>query len=150
MESIAAKMPSWIRWPLVPVTSAVAMVVVWVLANLVSKILHFFDGGRGWGENFSQYLLIPGFSTYCSIVAGTLMAPKFRQSTSLTLSIVWIFLAGIWTFFIFFSNTWASLIAVASISVGCAIAAHSSFNDPVYVDELTNTLPTTSESEKSS
>ena len=121
--SMVAKLPKWIRWPFVPLAAAITAIVVWFVAGILAKIVVFFDGGRGWGENFFQYLLIPGFSTYCSIVAGTVMAPKLRQGTSLLLSIVWVFAAGALTFFSILSSTWASLITVASVCVGSGIAA---------------------------
>lgn len=130
IEQVVAKMPKWVRWPLVPVSAVLTAIVVWFIAAILAKILVFFDGGRGWGENFFQYLLIPGFSTYCSVVAGTVMAPRFRQSTSLLLSIAWAFAAGILTFISILSAVWANLITVASICIGCGVAAMTQYYSP--------------------
>ena len=128
-ESIVGRIPRWIRWPFVPIVAALTSIVIWFVAGILAKILVFFDGGRGWGENFFQYLLIPGFSIYCSIVAGTLMAPKFRQGVSLFLSIVWVFAAGALTFISIFGSAWATLITVASICFGCGVAALNNYSD---------------------
>ena len=135
-ENMVAKLPQWIRWPFVPLTAAITAIVVWFVAGILAKIVVFLDGGRGWGENFFQYLLIPGFSTYCSIVAGTLMAPKFRQGTSLLLTIVWVFAAGGLTFLSILTSTWASLLTVVSACVGSGIAALQSIEKyPTVVPE---------------
>lgn len=130
IEQIAGKMPKWVRWPLVPVSAVLTAIVVWFIAAILAKIIVFFDGGRGWGENFFLYVLIPGFSTYCSVVAGTVMAPRFRQGTSLLLSIAWAFAAGILTFISILMAVWTNLITVASICIGCGVAAMTQYYAP--------------------
>jgi hypothetical protein len=140
-ESIVRKIPNWIRWLLIPITAVVTAVVVWFVAGILAKILVFFDGGRGWSENFFQYLLIPGFGSYYSVVASTAMAPKFKQFTALLFGAAWAFAAGALTFISILTATWASLIAVASVCVGCGIAAIALYNDPEKWSSESNTLP---------
>lgn len=144
-ESIASRIPKWIRWPFVPITAIITAVAVWSLATIAAKVLVFFSDGRGWGENFFQYLLIPGFGAYCSVAAGTLMAPKFRQWVSLLLSAAWTFAAGVITFFSIVSAVWTTLIAVASVCVGCAIAASVRHFDPKDSASLPEALPESAE-----
>ena len=143
LENLFGKIPNWLRWPLIPITTVVTVVVVWFIASLLAKIFVFVDGGRGWGENFFQYLLIPGFSIYWSVVVGTAMAPRYRQFTTLLLGAVWAFAAGALTFMTVLTATWASLITVASACVGCALAVMLHYSEP----EDSAALPELSSSE---
>ena len=131
IERVFFKLPGWIRWVCVPIVTALTATVVWFLASIAAKIFVFLDfAGRGIGENFFEYLIIPGVSIYCAIATGTLVAPKYRKNVSLLLSIVWVFAAGFLTFLSILGSTWASLIAVASICFGSGAAALSDFPDP--------------------
>ena len=146
-DNIVGRIPNWIRWPLIPITAAVTALVVWFVAGILAKILVFFDGGRGWGENFFQYALIPGYSIYRSVIAGTMMAPKFRQFTALVLGATWAFAAGALTFASVLTGTWTSLIAVASACVGCGIAATHPYAEPEKQSLDSPALPEYSSSE---
>lgn len=146
-ENIVRRIPNWIRWPLIPITAVVTAIVVWFVAGILAKILVFFDGGRGWGENFFQYLLIPGIGSYFSVVAGTVMAPRFKQFTALLLGAAWAFAAGSSTFITVLTATWPSLIAIASVCVGCGVAAMNEYANPEKQPPDTEALPKLSSSE---
>jgi hypothetical protein len=116
------KIPEWVRWPLVPITSMLTVAVVWVLVALVAKIFVFLGGDRGPGENFFTYLIVPGIASYCAVSSAAYMAPKFKQLTMIIMSSLWIFLAGILTFFSILSLEWHALIQIASFSIGSVTA----------------------------
>ncbi len=130
LETFFEKIPNWLRWILVPITTVLTAVVVWFLAGIAAKIMVFFDGGRGWGENFFQYLLIPGFAIFWSVMTGALMAPRYRSSTALILGALWSFGAGVFTFFSVLTSTWASLIAIGSMCLGLVMATLSQASEP--------------------
>lgn len=141
LESIAGKIPNWLRWPLIPVTAILTAIVVWFAASLLAKILVFFDGGRGWGENFFQYLIIPGLASFSSVLVGTTTAPRFRTIVALTLAALYVFAAGTLTFFSIFSGMWANLIMFFSIFIGCTAAALSFPPEPAQNYSNTEPLP---------
>lgn len=130
LEALFSKIPNLIRWMLVPITAVITAVVVWFLAGIAAKILVFFDNGRGWGENFFQYLLIPGVGTFFSVMTGAIMAPRYRATTAMLLGVLWCFGAGALTFFSILTGTWSTLIAIASMCVGIVLAVFSPQSDP--------------------
>jgi hypothetical protein len=130
LENIFSKIPNAIRWVLVPIAAIIAAVVVWLLAGIAAKLIVFFGNGRGWGENFFQYLLIPGIGTFFSVLTGAAIAPRYRAISAITLGVIWCFGAGATTFFIVLSGTWSALIAICSMCVGVAIAVFSPLPEP--------------------
>jgi len=132
MDDIVNKVPNWIRWPLIPIASVITAVVVWALASIAAKILVFLGGDRGFSDNFFQYLIVPGIGSYCSVTAAAIVAPKFKKIAAIVLGSVWIFLAGGLTFFTVMSAEWKSLISIASICIGCGIAALASYDEARY------------------
>jgi hypothetical protein len=130
--AIETKLPNWLRWILIPVFAAITALLVAIVGNIASKILVFFSDGRGWGDNFFQYLVIPGFSTYCSIKASSFIAPRFKSITAIFIASVWVFGAGVITFFTFLlpMHEWKNLIIVFSVLIGCYFAAIETYEEP--------------------
>lgn len=144
MEDLArlfGRIPDWIRWVLVPITAAITAVLVWFLGGIAAKIIVFFSAGRGWGENFFEYLIIPGLGSAFWVVTAVSMAPRYRNMTGLVLGIVWLFLAGGVTFFSILSGIWANLISVGSVCVGTGIAVLNTYSEPL-IDQAPSALPT--------
>ena len=123
-----SKIPEWVRWLLVPVTSILTVVFVWFVAALAAKIFVFLGGNQGLSENFFIYLIVPGLASYCSVNTAAYMAPKFNNATKITISSIWMFVAGIFTFFTFLSLEWTALIQIASFSFGSIAVLHENYN----------------------
>lgn len=132
MNDIVNKIPAWLRWPMIPVASVITSVVVWVLASIVAKLWVFLGGDRGMSDNFFQYLLVPGFAVYCSVKVAAVIAPTFKKITAIVFGSIWISLAGGMTFFTVIAGEWKGLITIASICIGCGIAALESYGDAQY------------------
>lgn len=132
MNEIVNKIPNWARWPLTPVASGITFAVVLVSASIAAKILVFLGGERGWSDNFLQYLIVPGIGGYCSVTVAAIVAPRFKKITAIIFGSIWIFLAGGLTFFTVMTAEWKNLIMIASICIGCGIAALASYDETRY------------------
>jgi hypothetical protein len=130
MLQVINKIPNWFRWLLIPIVSVIAAVLVGIGANIAAKVLIFFMGERGFlTENFYQYLIIPGVAGYCSITAAVIVAPRFNKIIAIVLGSIWIFLAGALTFLAIINDQWTSLIAIASLCIGCTISALEPYDE---------------------
>lgn len=132
MDDIANKIPAWLRWPLIPVTSVITAIMVWILATIAAKLFVFIGGDRGMSDNFFQYLIVPGIAGYCSVTASAIIAPRFKKLTAIIIGSIWIALAGGLTFFTILAFEWKNLLLIASICIGCAYAALSSYEETQY------------------
>jgi len=118
------KLPNWLRWVFVPITAVVTLLVVWVLANLANKIFSFLSSPEYNSEKFISYLIIPGFGSYCSIIASAYMAPRFKYIIAIIIGFIWVLIAGAFTFFTFLNQQWSYLLVIASFVVGVAFSVN--------------------------
>ena len=125
-NEILEKIPEWVRWILIPFVALLTVTVVWFVALIAAKVFIFLGDDRGFSENFFTYLLNPGVATYCSVNASVSVAPRYKNATAISVSALWIFIAGGLTFFILHNHDWKSLIQVVSFCVGAAAALESS------------------------
>lgn len=114
------RLPNWLRWVLVPPTALLTLFIVWALAYLANKIFSFLSSPEYNSEKFFLYLIIPGFGSYCSVIASVYMAPRFKYITAIIISFIWVFVAGAVTFFTFLNQQWSYLLVIASFIVGVA------------------------------
>lgn len=117
------KLPSILRWILIPIASVLSYVIVSMLVNVGGWILTFLSTDRGgWGINFWTYLISPGLSGYVAVYISAILAPSGKRATTIVLAGVWFLLSGIFAYTSVITGQWANLIAVVSTVVGCGVA----------------------------
>jgi len=52
-DNFYAKIPSWLRWPLVPITAILTVIFVYFFASILVKILVFISGDKNLSENLA-------------------------------------------------------------------------------------------------
>jgi len=127
--SFIDKIPNFIRWLLVPVVVVLTALIVWLVAGILAKIFIFMSDSRYGtgmlGENFFDYILIPGLGSFSSVIAAAIMAPKFEKIVAITVGCFWLMISGGMAYAAFILANWPGLLVTVSISVGCWMAVNS-------------------------
>jgi hypothetical protein len=118
------KIPNWIRWCLIPVSSAFTLLLVTIIANIVGKLLVFFGGDRGFDEKFYSYLLSPLLAGFCSVYVAMMFAPTRKIGTGIFMSSLWCAAYGALAFFSVVSSQFVVLIPVVAGCVGSIYALY--------------------------
>ena len=115
--TIIEKLPSWLRWTLLPLASIGTYVVVNFVVSIIGSLLDFLSRSP-WGSNFSTHVVAPGLAGYWAIAAIAVVAPGGRATASLVGSGCWMFVFGAATFFALLNPGWGTLLPVACSVVG--------------------------------
>jgi hypothetical protein len=118
------KIPNWIRWCLIPISSALTLLLVTIIANIAGKLLVFFGGDRGFDEKFYSYLVSPLLAGFCSVFVAMMFAPTRKMGTGMFMSSLWCAAYGALAFFSVMSSQFAILISVVAGCVGSVYALY--------------------------
>lgn len=119
------KIPNWLRWSLTPIASLVTFALALVISSILAKIFTFIGGERGLSENFLQYLIVPGFASYCAVLAPAILAPAGHQRVAVACAAIWIFMWGVGVVFVLVGAEYKNLLPLIAMTVGSIIGALS-------------------------
>jgi hypothetical protein len=133
------RLPSFLRWVLIPLVSVLGYVLVSLIVNLAGLIMTFISAERGgFGINFWTYLISPGLSGYFAVYSAAIIAPSGKRVTAIIIGGTWFMLAGIFAYTSIVTGQWSNLIAVVSTVVGCGFALTHVQRELIHDDRVLN------------
>jgi hypothetical protein len=125
------KVPNWIRWPLVPIASAVTLVMVTALA----KIFFFLQGSflglgaEAWLMRLWENIFGPGIAGFATVYVGVQVSPYGQKVVAIVIGSVMMMIGGIGFLSYLSSGDWWSLTNVIATVAGVGLSIYATFEN---------------------
>ena len=123
------KLPSWLRWILLPFGCVLAMLLVHLLARiffwLQGRMLGLGDGA--WLQLVTDYVISGGLTGYATVQVGSMIAPSHRKIVSLVVGGLVVMLSGLSISVMLARHQWWNAVDVLATVIGAGIAIYSTF-----------------------
>jgi len=128
------RIPNWIRWILLPVTSVLSSFILYTLTDLFYEVLPYLMpiDPDSFGMKALKFSFVPLMNGSLMVLSGVTVAPQYRKAISIALGIIYIYLllyaAG--------DREGWPLIKLLSVIVGIALGAIAGTRlDEIYKNE---------------
>lgn len=125
------KLPTWLRWILVPVAAVVAMYFTTFATNLIfwlqGKLLGLDD--EAWLHSIWRNILGPALTGYATVYAPVYMSPDGKKVVAIVVGAIMMMMGGAITISDMATrNWWGTLSAIATV-LGAGVAIYKSIEN---------------------